>query len=120
MKRTFVDFEGQICIITGAGSTSGIGFETAKILGGHGGKIILTSTTGRIHERAAELAKEGIEAKGYVADLKMRALIPDEDMSAVLESLGKSKEDLQELIEQTKYINVYKGEDEEQVQWIFD
>lgn len=51
---------------------------------------------------------------------KMRALIPDEDMSAVLESLGKSKEDLQELIEQTKYIDVYKGEDEEQVQWIFD
>lgn len=72
MKRTFVDFEGQVCLVTGAGSASGIGFETAKILGGLGAKIALTSTTERIHERAAELAAEGIEAKGYIADLMDR------------------------------------------------
>ena len=75
MKRTFVDFSGQICLVTGAGSASGIGFETAKILGGLGAKIALTSTTERIHERAAELAAEGIEARAYIADLMDRAQV---------------------------------------------
>ena len=28
----FVDFENQICLVTGAGSPTGIGFNTAKTL----------------------------------------------------------------------------------------
>ena len=72
MKRTFVNFEGQVCLVTGAGSASGIGFETAKLLGGLGARIALTSTTERIHEREAELKEQGIDAKGYVADLMDR------------------------------------------------
>ena len=72
MKRTFVNFEGQVCLVTGAGSASGIGFETAKLLGGLGARIALTSTTERIHEREAELKEQGIDAKGYVADLMNR------------------------------------------------
>ena len=72
MKRTFVNFEGQVCLVTGAGSASGIGFETAKLLGGLGARIALTSTTERIHEREAELKEQGIDAKGYIADLMDR------------------------------------------------
>ena len=68
----FVDFENQVCLVTGAGSPTGIGFNTAKILGGLGGKIAIVATTDRIYERAEELRAEGIDAKGYIADLMDR------------------------------------------------
>jgi len=68
----FIDFTDQICLITGAGSPNGIGFETAKILGDLGGKILLVATTERVYERASELRIAGVEAEGYVADLMDR------------------------------------------------
>lgn len=68
----FVDFENQVCLVTGAGSPTGIGFNTAKILGGLGGKIAIVATTDRIYERAEELKAEGVDAKGYTADLMDR------------------------------------------------
>ena len=68
----FVDFENRVCLVTGAGSPTGIGFSTAKILGGLGGRIAIFATTDRIHERADELKAEGIDAKGYIADLMDR------------------------------------------------
>ena len=77
MERSFISFEGRTCLITGAGSPSGIGSATAKILGKLGGRIALTSTTDRIFEREAELAAEGIEAKAYVADLMDREQVKD-------------------------------------------
>lgn len=81
MKK-FVNFENRVCLVTGAGSTTGIGFCTAKILGELGGKIAIVSTTDRIHQRAEELATEGIEAKGYVADLMDR-----EQVKAMVEAV---------------------------------
>lgn len=68
----FIDFTNQVCLITGAGSREGIGFETAKQLGDLGGKAILVSTTDRIHERVLELTQEGISAEGHIADLMDR------------------------------------------------
>ena len=68
----FVDFENRVCLVTGAGSPTGIGFSTAKILGGLGDRIAIVATTDRIHERADELKAEGIDAKGYIADLMDR------------------------------------------------
>ena len=68
----FVDFENRVCLVTGAGSPTGIGFSTAKILGGLGGRIAIVATTDRIHERVDELKAEGIDAKGYIADLMDR------------------------------------------------
>ncbi len=59
----------QVALVTGAGSPSGIGFASALQLGRDGAALAIVSTTERIHERAAELEKEGIRAKGYVADL---------------------------------------------------
>jgi 3-oxoacyl-[acyl-carrier protein] reductase len=72
MTQPFLSFEQQVCLITGAGSPAGIGFSTAKLLGGLGAKIALVATTDRIHQRAAELADAGITAKGYVANLMDR------------------------------------------------
>lgn len=61
--------EGQVALVTGAGSPTGIGFAIARALGRAGAALALVSTTGRIHDRAAELQAEGIRASGYVADL---------------------------------------------------
>jgi 3-oxoacyl-[acyl-carrier protein] reductase len=68
----FIQFKNQVCLVTGAGSETGIGFCTAKRLGQLGGRIALISTTDRIHKRAEELMALGAEAKGYVADLMDR------------------------------------------------
>jgi 3-oxoacyl-[acyl-carrier protein] reductase len=51
-------------LVTGAGSAEGIGFATARLLIARGMQVTITSTTERIHERAAELG-----ARGVVADL---------------------------------------------------
>lgn len=69
----FIHFENQVCLITGAGSNTGIGFSTARILGQLGGRIALISTTDRIQHRVGELRALGIEARGYTADLTDRA-----------------------------------------------
>jgi 3-oxoacyl-[acyl-carrier protein] reductase len=73
----FIDFTDRICLVTGAGSESGIGFQTAKILGNLGGKIILTATTKRVYQRAEELRGLGVEAEGFVADLMDRGQVKE-------------------------------------------
>jgi 3-oxoacyl-[acyl-carrier protein] reductase len=60
---------GQVALITGAGSPTGIGFACARALGADGAKVVLVSTTDRIHERVKDLDGEGIKANGIVADL---------------------------------------------------
>jgi 3-oxoacyl-[acyl-carrier protein] reductase len=42
-------------LVTGCGSPDGIGFATARLLGTLGARLSITSTTERIHARAAEL-----------------------------------------------------------------
>lgn len=59
-------FDGRVVLVTGAGSPSGIGFATARLLAGEGAAVAVTSTTERIHERAAEL---GRPAAAFVAEL---------------------------------------------------
>jgi 3-oxoacyl-[acyl-carrier protein] reductase len=67
------ELDGRVAIVTGAGSPSGIGLAAARSLGRRGARIALTSTTERIHARAAELRRDGIEAAGHVADLTDRS-----------------------------------------------
>ena len=62
-------FQDQIALVTGAGSPTGIGYATARRLGMDGATLAIISTTGRIHERAEELKKEGFPTKSYIADL---------------------------------------------------
>lgn len=56
--------QGRVALVTGAGSPGGIGFAIAQALVTSGAKVCVTSTTDRIHDRAAELG-----AMGHVADL---------------------------------------------------
>ena len=60
---------GRTALVTGAGSADGIGFAVARALGALGARVAVAATTERAHVRAAELARDGIEALGVVADL---------------------------------------------------
>jgi 3-oxoacyl-[acyl-carrier protein] reductase len=78
----------RVALITGAGSPTGIGFATARVLGREGASLAIASTTDRIHERAAELADKGFEAAGFSADLTDRAQARTM-VANVLEAFGR-------------------------------
>ncbi|MFC4786223.1 SDR family NAD(P)-dependent oxidoreductase [Nocardioides sp. MAHUQ-72] len=63
------DLAGRVALVTGAGSPDGIGFAAARLLGALGAAVAVAATTGRAHERAAELDGAGVRAVGVVADL---------------------------------------------------
>jgi 3-oxoacyl-[acyl-carrier protein] reductase len=66
---TIFSLTGRTALITGAGSPDGIGFATARLLADQGANVVLTATTERIHDRAAELRELGLTATGIVGDL---------------------------------------------------
>jgi 3-oxoacyl-[acyl-carrier protein] reductase len=63
-RAVSVSLEDKVALVTGSGSPDGIGFAAARLLAERGARVAITSTTDRIHERAAELGGEG-----FVADL---------------------------------------------------
>jgi len=69
--------DGRIALITGAGSPTGIGYATARVLAREGATLALGSTTDRIHDRARELREDGATAEGYPADLTDRAAVEE-------------------------------------------
>ena len=79
---------GRVALVTGAGSPDGIGFATARVLGREGARLAIASTTERIHERAGELATEGITAAGFSGDLTDRAQVRAM-LDAVTQAFGR-------------------------------
>ena len=79
---------GRVALVTGAGSPTGIGYATARVLGREGATLAIGSTTDRIHERADELRAAGFVAEGFPADLTDRAAV-DEMVSRVHERFGR-------------------------------
>jgi len=64
------DLAGRTALVTGAGSSSGIGFATARLLAHMGASVLITSTTARIHDRVNELREAlGANVEGIVGDL---------------------------------------------------
>jgi 3-oxoacyl-[acyl-carrier protein] reductase len=59
----------QTALITGAGSAQGIGFAVARRLSAAGVRVVITSTTDRIHARARELDAGGDGVLSFIADL---------------------------------------------------
>jgi 3-oxoacyl-[acyl-carrier protein] reductase len=94
----------RVALITGAGSPSGIGFACAQVLAREGARLAITSTTDRIHERAAELTSRGADAAGFVADLtdrgQVRALV-----DAVSQTFGR----IDVLVNNAGMVNVSMG-----------
>lgn len=66
---------GRTALVTGCGSHTGIGFATARRLRAADCRVVITSTTQRIHDRANELNAEfgGSQVVGMVADLTTEA-----------------------------------------------
>ena len=77
----------RVAIITGAGSTQGIGFAAARLLGAGGNDLVITSTTDRIFTRVEELRATGIRAEGVVADLTDQAGV-DAVIACATDSFG--------------------------------
>lgn len=73
-----------VAVVTGAGSPSGIGLAAALALGRAGHRLVIASTTERIHVRADELRRAGCEAAGVVADLTT-----DDGVAALLQAANQ-------------------------------
>ena len=68
-------WQGQVALVSGAGSESGIGLAIARRLGREGVRVLLTASSARIQQRAAELQAEGIDARAMAADLTDEAQV---------------------------------------------
>jgi 3-oxoacyl-[acyl-carrier protein] reductase len=75
--RVIEEAGGRVALVTGAGSPSGIGFATARVLGREGAAVAIVSTTERIQERVEELRADGVDAVGIVGDLTEAARVRD-------------------------------------------
>jgi 3-oxoacyl-[acyl-carrier protein] reductase len=73
----FSHWNGQVALVSGAGSEQGIGFAIAKRLGDAGAKLIITGSSARIHERVAELNAAGYEVEGRAADLTQQLQVAE-------------------------------------------
>jgi 3-oxoacyl-[acyl-carrier protein] reductase len=60
---------GRVALVTGAGSADGIGFACARWLAATGARLVISATTERIEERAAQLASAGADVVARPADL---------------------------------------------------
>ena len=56
-------------LVTGVGAADGIGFAVARQLVAQGSRVVVTATSERVHERAAELRGEGGDVVAFLADL---------------------------------------------------
>ncbi len=63
------DLTHRVAIVTGAGSPTGIGFASARLLGELGAGVVLGATSDRVEQRVAELQQLDIDAAGVVGDL---------------------------------------------------
>lgn len=68
-------WQGQVALISGAGSAEGIGFAIARRLALEGVRVLLTASSERVQQRAKELVAEGIEARAALADLTDEAQV---------------------------------------------
>ncbi len=73
-EPVYLPLRGRIALVSGCGNPHGIGFATARILAEQGATVAITSTTGRIEERAGILAAAGHLVAAFVADLT----VPDQ------------------------------------------
>lgn len=63
------DLTGRVALVTGAGSDSGIGFATARLIAAMGAAVELAATSERVADRAQDIVSEGGRAHGSAADL---------------------------------------------------
>src|SRR5262245_21214632 len=99
---------GRVALVTGAGSPTGIGYATARVLGREGASLAIGSTTDRIHDRARELRNLGYVADGFPADLTDRVAV-DEMLARVRERFGR----IDILVNNAGMVSVSSGDQDE-------
>ncbi len=62
------DLTGQVAVVTGVGGSRGIGFATARTLAAMGARLLVTSGSDRVHDRAAELPPGTVAVAGDLTD----------------------------------------------------
>lgn len=67
------DLGGDIALVSGCGSETGIGFACAQTLAQLGARVVLTATSDRVHTRVEELQGQGAEGTAVVGDLTVVA-----------------------------------------------
>jgi 3-oxoacyl-[acyl-carrier protein] reductase len=85
---TALPLNKQTAVITGAGSAEGIGFAVAQRLHAKGVRVVITSTTDRIHARARELDPDGERVLSFIADLTVETDV-QRFVDAVLSRAGR-------------------------------
>jgi 3-oxoacyl-[acyl-carrier protein] reductase len=78
----------QTAVITGAGSAQGIGFAVARRLRAAGVRVVIASTTDRIHTRARELDAGGDGVLSFIADLTVETEV-QRLVDSVLSRVGR-------------------------------
>lgn len=66
------DLSGQVALVTGAGSPTGIGYACAELLAEMGAEVAISATGARIGQRVQTLSAAGYRVCGYRADLTDR------------------------------------------------
>ena len=84
---TWLSLHGKRAVVTGAGSTTGIGYACAQALLELGAEVAITATGEHIQERATALSVHG-SARGYVCDLTNIALTQEVFTSIVRDQGG--------------------------------
>lgn len=98
------DLSGRTALVTGAGSASGIGLASARALAQLGAVVVLTATSDRVHERAAELQAEGFAASAVVARLET-----DDGVAALAEELAARRVEVDVLVNNAGMVAVTDG-----------
>ncbi|WP_295467273.1 SDR family NAD(P)-dependent oxidoreductase [uncultured Pseudomonas sp.] len=68
---------GQVALVSGAGSESGIGMAIARRLGEAGARLVVTASSARIADRVEELRAAGYAVEGRALDLTDEAAVID-------------------------------------------
>lgn len=69
--------KGQVAIVTGAGSATGIGFAIARRLFEQGAAVAITATGRRIQDRVKEIDPSGARVFPFIADLTEEQQVKD-------------------------------------------
>ena len=67
MRATF-DLLGRVALVTGVGGPRGIGYAVARTLSDLGAALVVTASSARVHERAAELPEGTLAMVGDLTD----------------------------------------------------
>jgi 3-oxoacyl-[acyl-carrier protein] reductase len=67
------DLGGDVAVVSGCGSETGIGLACARTLAQLGARVALTATTDRVHARAEELRSQGADVTAALGDLTVIA-----------------------------------------------